>query len=222
MKKLFILCAILLSANILNAQTIQELESRYTQPTSNSSNSRINNRSGWDIFIDAFTPEDQTWGLGYNYSQHFPLALSVNYTYSCLSVVAELGINLDGEKYTANLYNPIGYLTISPGFYCRFLSINCGVGIMASSYTKTKTWGDSYSEEFGGESEDGSVNITTSGSISTSAIKCNFILKPSITGYIPISDGDFYIIINAGYNYIPKFKELNGWSFGIGFQWTIY
>ena len=93
---------------------------------------------------------------------------------------------------------------------------------------KTQTWGDSYSEEFGGESEDGSVsvgglvNITTGGSISTSATKCNFILKPSITGYIPISDEDFYITINAGYNYIPKLKELNGWSFGIGFQWTIY
>lgn len=181
----------------------------------------------WNDFIYTFTPKDQTWGVGYSYSQHFPCGLSVNYTYSCLSVVAELGVNLDGEKYTANLYNPSGYLTISPGFYCRFLSINCGVGIVASSYMKTKTWRDSYSEEFGGEGEDdsvsvgGSVNITTSGSISTSATKCNFILKPSITGYIPISGEDYYITINAGYNYIPKFKELNGWSFGIGFQWVI-
>ena len=179
-----------------------------------------------DDFVDAFTPKDQTWGVGYSYSQHFPLGLSVNYTYSCLSVVAELGVNLDGEKYIVNLYNPSGYLTISPGFYCRFLSINCGVGIVASSYMKTKTWGGNYSEEFGGESEDGSVsvggsvNITTSGSTSTSAAKCNFILKPSFIGYIPICDEDYYITINVGYNYIPKFKELNGWSFGVGFQWV--
>ena len=179
-----------------------------------------------DDFIDIFTPEDQTFGVEYSYSQHFPLGLSVNYTYSCLSVATEFGFNLDGKKYTTNEYNPIGYLVVSPGFYCRFLSINCGVGIVASSYMKTKTWGD-YSEEFGGESEDGSisvggsVNITTSGSTSTSAAKCNFILKPSFIGYIPICDEDYYITINVGYNYIPKFKELNGWSFGVGFQWVI-
>ena len=55
MKKLFILCAILFSTNFLNAQTIKELEGRYTPSTY---------RSGWDDFVDAFTPEDQTGGLG--------------------------------------------------------------------------------------------------------------------------------------------------------------
>jgi len=229
MKKLFILCTILFSTNILNAQTIQELEGRYTPPTSNSGYNRTYNRSGWDDFVDAFTPEDQTWGLGYSYSQNFPLTLSANYTYSCLSVATEFGFNFDGKKYTTNEYNPIGYLVVSPGFYCRFLSINCGVGFMSSRYTKTTTYkGDSYTEDFTGESEDGSttvdgsITISTSYTYSRSATKYDFVLKPSITGYIPVSDEDFYITINAGYNYIPKFKELNGWSFGVGFQWVIW
>ncbi len=220
MKKLLISFVLLSFVNVLNAQTIKELESR-TVP------SYPPIPSGWDDFVDAFTPEDQTWGLGYSYSQYFPLTLSVNYTYSYLSVAAELGVNLDGKKYVANQYNLFGYITVSPGFYCRFLSFNCGVGVMGMGYTKTTTWGDSYTENFGGESEDnsvsvdGSVNITTSGSISTSANKYHFVLKPSITGYIPISREDYYITINAGYNYIPKFKELNGWSFGVGFQWVL-
>ena len=72
MKKLFVLYAILFSTNVLNAQTIQELEGRYTPPTSNSGYTRTYHRSGWDDFVDAFTPEDQTWGLGYSYSQTFP------------------------------------------------------------------------------------------------------------------------------------------------------
>ena len=148
MKKLLILCAILFSTNILNAQTIQELESRYTPPTSNSGYTRTYHRSGWDDFVDAFTPEDQTWGLGYSYSQTFPLSLSLNLTSYCFSLATEFGFNLDGKKYstkynlddkkyTTKEYNPSGYWVISPGFYCRFLSINCGVGFMTSNYLRT-------------------------------------------------------------------------------------
>lgn len=226
MKKLFILCAILFSTNILNAQTIQELEGRYTPPTPNSGYNR--HRLGWDDFVDAFTPEDQTWGLGYNYSQTFPLSLSLNLTSNCFSLATEFGFNLDGKKYTINNldgkkyttkeYNPTGYWVISPGFYCRFLSINCGVGFMTSNYSKTQT----YTENFVGETQDGStfedsISITTG----YSRPGFNFMLKPSITGYIPISGEDYYITINAGYNYIPKLKELNGWSFGVGFQWVL-
>lgn len=230
MKKLLILCAILFSTNILNAQTIHELESRYTPPTSNSGYTRTYHRSGWDDFVDAFTPEDQTWGLGYSYSQTFPLSLSLNLTSYCFSLATEFGFNLDGKKYstkynlddkkyTTKEYNPSGYWIISPGFYCRFLSINCGVGFMTSNYSETQT----NTENFSGESEDGSTSVNGSISITTgySTTKVKFMLKPSITGYIPISGEDYYITINAGYNYIPKFKELNGWSFGIGFQWVI-
>lgn len=202
--------------NIVNAQTIKELEGRYQQVVRDCIPPK---KSFCDKFVGVFTPEDETWGLGYSYSQTFPLSLSLNYTYFCLSIATEFGFNLDGKKYTIKEYSPLGYYVISPGFYCRFLSVNCGVGFMTSSYMKTQT----YTENFAEESEDGSTSVDGSITITTeySAIKFNFMLKPSITGYIPISDEDFYITINAGYSYIPKFKELNGWSFGIGFQWVI-
>lgn len=201
--------------NILNAQTIKELEKRY-QPLKIYPSPK---KSFCDKFVDTFTPEDETWGFGYSYSQTFPLSLSLNYTYSYLFIATELGFNMDGKKYTTKEYNPFGYWVISPGFYCRFLSINCGVGFMASNYIKTQT----NTEDFTEESEDGSTSVDGSISITTeySETKFNFMLKPSITGYIPISDEDFYITINAGYNYISRFKELNGWSFGIGLQCVI-
>lgn len=212
MNKLFILCATLFSVNILNAQTIKELEGRYTPPVKELEGRYTQPRSGWEKFVDTFSPEDDTWGLGYGYSQHFPLALSANYTHSCISIATEFGFNLDSKKYTAQEYNPSAYLVVSPGLYLRFLSINCGAGVMASDYIKTTY--EEHPENLGG--------ITQTTTTSISQTKYHFMLKPSITGYIPISDEDYYITINAGYNYIPKFKELNGWSFGIGFQWVIW
>lgn len=206
-------------------QTIIELEGRY-QPSSRI----IHKKTPWEKFVDTFTPKDQTWGLGYSYSQTFPLSLSLNYTSSCLSLATEFGFNLDGKKYTTeyNLdgktytikeHNPSGYWVVSPGFYCRFLSINCGIGFMTSNYSETRT----NTGNFAVENEDGSISVNGSISMTTrySTTKFKFMLKPSITGYIPISGENYYITINASYNYIPKFKELNGWSFGIGFQWVI-
>ena len=233
MNKLSILCVILFVFNNIKAQTVKELEDRYTPSTnvysSTTFNSRLNSsfHFGWDDFVETFTPEEQTWGLGYNYSELFPLALSANYSYCCLSVAAEIGANFEDKKYTTNQYNPLGYLTVSPGFYCRYLSINCGVGFLISNYTKIETWGNSYTEEFSGGNDDGSVSHNSSsttiisGSTSTETNKYHLIIKPSITGYIPISDECYYITINVGYNFLPKFKELNGWSFGVGFQWVI-
>lgn len=249
MNKLFILCTICFSVNILNAQTIKELTGRHTTRIVNtgndvkSDNSGSNQKKSGDDFIETFTPEDQTFGFSYNYSQHFPLTLSANYTYSCWSIAGELGLNLDGKKYTTNSvglgtdlevknsdirhYNPIGFLIVSPGFYCRFLSINCGIGFIANSYnysyTKVKNSSEIVNVTVNGSAiVNGSVT-TTSDSCHYNGTKCDYrlILKPSITGYIPISDEKYYITINAGYNYVPKFKELSGWSFGVGFQWVI-
>lgn len=228
MKKIFILCTIVFSINIINAQTIKELEDRYEQSYTNIGYTHILYSSGGDNLFESLTPEDQTWGFGYNYSTCFPLTISANLTNSFFYIGTELGINLDGKKYHTNLYNPIGYLTISPGIYFRYLSINCGMGILLSEYTKTVAGNDSYTEEFEGNNEDESFSLN--GSITNTSYynyqnitnKYHFILKPSITGYIPICDEDFYITINIGYNYTPKIKELNEWSFGVGFQCIIF
>lgn len=183
----------------------------------------------WDDIKETFEPDDATSGLGYSYSEYFPVSLSANYTYSYFSIGLEAGANIDGKKYGKNKYNPQAYLAISPGLYFRYLSLNCGIGFVASKYTKTTTWGDNtYTEDYKYDNEDGSISIggsttitTVGGSTSTVEHKPHFMLKPSITGYIPICDEDFYITLNAGYNYIPKFKEVNGLSFGVGIQWKL-
>lgn len=230
MKKLFILCIILLSVNIINAQTIKELEERFV-PSSSRRDTSISDDSCWENFVDTFTPEDETWGISSSYSKQFPITIAANRTWSVFSLGCEIGVDLKGDRYINEQYNPVCYFTISPGAYFKYISINCGIGSLLSSYKKVSTLikGDSYTDSFEEESDDGSISVNgsvtiTQGDITISQTKTKWdlVFKPSITGYIPICDEDYYITINAGYNYIPKIKELNGWSFGLGFQWVIW
>ena len=64
----------------------------------------------------------------------------------------------------------------------------------------------------------GSTSIEVSSSTSMTTTGVSLFVKPSLTGYIPISNGDWYITLSAGYNICPKFKDLNGLTFGAGFQ----
>lgn len=96
---------------------------------------------------------------------------------------------------------------VSPGLYIKYLSINYGLGYLFNVhylYHPSLTTNDV-------PQKDGNK----------SAIGGNFCHKPSITGYIPINDGDYYITINIGYIFLPRFKNLEGLSCGIGFQWTL-
>lgn len=202
-------------------QTIIELEGRY-QPSSRI----IHKKTPWEKFVDTFTPEDETWGISSSYSKQFPITIAANRTWSVFSLGCEIGVDLKGDRYINEQYNPVCYFNISPGAYFKYISINCGIGSLLSSYEKVSTLikGDSYTDSFEGESDDGCISVNGSVTIITisqTKTKWDFVFKPSITGYIPICDEYYYITINAGYNYIPKFKELNGWSFGIGFQWVI-
>jgi hypothetical protein len=152
--------------------------------------------------------DEKTWGLAYSYSKNFPAALFANYTISYFSIGFESGYNLDKKKYVIHeneTGNPQCFFAVSPGFYDRYFLINFGVGFLLDSRTKS------------------SSNFTSSGYAfaSTNVDKYSLFLKPSIIGYIPICDGDYYITVNAGYNIMTKLKDLNGPSFGVGFQVTI-
>lgn len=208
MKKLFVLLALLVSVNILNAQTIEELEGRWVSstpiPTPTPSLS-----SWWDDVIEAVSPEDGTKGIGLSYSSQFPLTLTSLGTISWVSVGSEFGVNLDRKKYSESQFNPFVYGMISPGVCCRFLSVNCGIGLMCGKIEKTTT-------------HLGSMNgIDFSTEIVMEEFRFPLIIKPSITGLIPISEEELYLTINAGYNHVPKFDALNGWAFGIGIQVTL-
>lgn len=226
MKKIFFFGVILLFTTIVvKAQRLDDLEKRWIPKSIPQTNKTIQQspqktckdkfNNFMDDFVDIFTPEDDMRGFGYAYSGHFPLTVSVNSIYSYFLIDFEFGFNFDSKEYYEQKYNPDCYLMLSPGVYLGILSFNCGIGVLGSSYYDFIIGDTVY---FGDETTSISGSITLEQSMKK--YKAHLILKPSITGFIPIFD-DYYITINAGYNYIPKFKELNGWSFGVGFQWVI-
>ncbi len=179
----------------------------------------------WDL-------DDDTWGVAYSYSPHFPLALSANGTWSYFKLEGELGFTLSGKEYDwkENITaKPVGYLMASPGFYCKFFSVQCGVGALVDIRKETKaSTGTNITQTT-------TITIGTSTSVSsytdesgyqysyyeTKKPGFNLCFKPSVTGYIPIENGDYYITLNAGYIFVPKLKELSGFTVGVGFQWTL-
>lgn len=233
MKKIFFFSVILFFTTIVvEAQKLDDLEKRWTpKTTSTGTISQTTNKTVtipqksckdkfnnfMDDFVDIFTPEDDMRGFGYAYSEHFPLTVSVNSIYSYFSIDFEFGFNFDfdSKEYYEQKYNPDYYLVLSPGVYLGILSFNCGIGVLGSNYYDFIIGDTVY---FGDETTSISGSITLEQSMKK--YKAHLILKPSITGFIPIFD-DYYITINAGYNYLPNFKELNGWSFGIGFRFEI-
>lgn len=207
-----------------SAQTIEDLNSRRIKERESighsiqSSGGSSGNGIDWDV-------DDDTWGLAYTYSPHFPLSLSVNRTWSYFQLGGELGFNLTGKRYdwdTDITAQPIGYVMAQPGFYCKYFSIQCGVGVLFDVRREIV-------EKEGGTTI---TSITINGETHTDVqqqtysannMSCgvNFCSKPSLTGFIPLSDDEFYLTINAGYIFVPKFKELNGFTVGIGIQFEL-
>ena len=204
MERIFInICLLVFIAGTISAQSIDELNSRRIKEQEkkriNSYSSMHKKKIDWDI-------DDDTWGLSYSYSPHFPLSFSANYTTSYFSIFGEIGVACTGKKYEIKEGNkdmPILYLMASPGFYIKYLSINYGIGFLFNVQDYPSLTINNVPQKY---------DKTISG---------NFCHKPSITGYIPINDGDNYITLNIGYIFLPKFKELEGFTCGIGFQWTL-
>ena len=167
----------------------------------------------WDVDFESI-------GLSYSYSKYFPLAIGVTYTNNHFSFGSELGFNLDKkELYPSDVetVSSLKYLAFIPGFYCKFFSINCAIGGLSYNYEKSSTL-ISGNEAYGNS---GSSSTSVTASETTKEPKACFLLKPSITGHIPIRDEERFITLNVGYLYIPKFKELNGLTLGVGFQFVV-
>ena len=112
----------------------------------------------------------------------------------------------------------LGYLSVSPGLYLKYISISCGVGLLFDSRDETTSYSSSSSDNFENGPVSGSTSVEVSSSTSMTTTGVSLFVKPCLTGYIPISNGDWYITLSAGYNICPKFKDLNGLTFGAGFQ----
>lgn len=206
MKKIFLLFLFLDLLSICHAQSLTELEKRHKTEVERKSQIQQSYTYTRGTSFDLFDDYEAAWGFAYDYSKAFPLALSVNYAIPYLSIGAELGLNFDSNTYITKqteteleLVNPNFYLTLKPGLNLKYLTMSCGVG-------------------FVGLSKDISENRPGYTFSSTGEPAWGLFLKPEISGFIPICDNEYYISLHVGYNICTKYKELNGISFGVGFQ----
>lgn len=163
-------------------------------------------------------PDMKSWGIVYSYNKTYPLTLQLNYQVSYLSCALDLGVgfNKNPQYVTQNKTLKTNFQAmLSPGVYFKYVSINFGVGCAFASTNKSD-----YISITDVSDGNGSVSTSSSSSISysTSSVTGRLLLKPSLTGYIPIDDEYHFITVSVGYDFAPNFKAINGFTFGAGFQ----
>lgn len=197
-----------------NNQSIEAMESKINVEYRNRINSGGSGVYSSTIFEDI--PDMMSWGIGYAYNKTYPLTIQANYQVSYFSCGLDLGVgfNKNPQYETPSKTLKTNFqATLSPGVFLKYVSINFGVGCaFATTKTNVITITDVSSE-----------NISTSASVSysTTTVTGRLLLKPSITGYIPVDDDEHYITISAGYNFAPNYKAINGFVFGLGFQFPL-
>jgi hypothetical protein len=177
----------------------------------------------------------ETFGVTYNYGKNWPIGLSLNYSYSMFMVGLDIGVNLDKDKLNKHKlemtdvmnytkedieYDPLFFATVTPSFYLKYFSIGCGAGIL---YLKgTKHVSSSKSSSYSNISEGSSISVTSSShsSYDEDCTKVKFMLRPSIKGFIPLSN-EWYLSLSVGYDYAFGYREKNGVNFGIGLQYAL-
>lgn len=182
----------------------------------------------WSDLVD----ELQTIGGSINYGQNWPIGLSFNYSYSMFMISVDAGVNLDSKD---KIYNrklqmtdalnytredtdldPVCYLTVTPSFFYKYFAVGCGVGAMIFSGThKTSSY---ESSSFG--TPGGMISGSTSSGLTDekNVLKTKFMIRPSIKGFIPLSD-ELYLSLSAGYDMAFGYTKKNGFNFGIGLQY---
>lgn len=170
------------------------------------------------VKVDFSDLEDGSmWGFSINHDQHFPVGVSAighlgflelggkDLDWLILSI--DLGVNLDSKKYMKDVtnimnyksYDPKGFITVTPAVFLKYISIGCGVGIAYADEKETVS--------------DGKTTTYNTGHAMF------FMARPQIRGYIPM--GSFNISVGAGYDFIPRMKDLNGYNFSIGFHFNV-
>lgn len=118
-------------------------------------------------------------------------------------------VTLNGRKATESEYvYPRAQLTINPGINLRYFSIECGLGVFLCENLIMTHFLETYGayEYYEGYK----------------SIKPYFIARPTIVGYIPISEDHDCLSVSLGYNFVPGAPPLNGFVVGLGFSWNMY
>lgn len=174
---------------------------------------------------------DEAYSLTFNYSKNFPVGLSFDYAWPWFRLGVDFGIDFKKDRYVLDdvnftdimnydrnrkILDPKFYLTLTPSLYFRYVSLGCGVGALFMSGTEEKS-SCSYSTSI-------SESVSSSGYASSSTQECdklNFMLRPVIKGFIPVSEDYLDIVVSFGYDYVFGYKEKNCFNFGIGIQFVL-
>lgn len=174
---------------------------------------------------------DEAYSLTFNYSKNFPVGLSFDYAWPWFRLGVDFGIDFKKDRYVLDdvnftdimnydrnrkILDPKFYLTLTPSLYFRYVSLGCGVGALFMSGTEEKS-SSSYSTSI-------SESVSSSGYASSSTQECdklNFMLRPVIKGFIPVSEDYLDIVVSFCYDYVFGYKEKNGFNFGIGILFVL-
>lgn len=118
-------------------------------------------------------------------------------------------VTLNGRKATESEYvYPRAQLIVNPGINLRYFSIECGLGVFLCENLIMTHFLETYGayEYYEGYK----------------SIKPYFIARPTIVGYIPISEDHDCLSVSLGYNFVPGAPPLNGFVVGLGFSWNMY
>lgn len=177
--------------------------------------------------------DDETVGLTYNYGQHFNIGASFNYAVPCFLIAVDWGLankmdattstkvemtNIMNYKVITTSLKPKMFFTATPALNLKYVAIGCGAGILYMEGTETtNTRNTNITENDGGST----IQYGGSSSTDTQATRIKFMLRPSIKGFIPMSD-EWSLVVGAGYDYVFKYKKCNGFNFSLGLQYSLY
>lgn len=177
--------------------------------------------------------DDETVGLTYNYGQHFNIGASFNYAVPWFLIAVDWGLankmdattstkvemtNIMNYKITTTSLKPKMFFTATPALNLKYVAIGCGAGILYMEGTEATNERNTNITE-----NDGSSTIQYGGSSSTDTqvTRIKFMLRPSIKGFIPLSE-EWSLVVGAGYDYVFKYKKCNGFNISLGLQYSLY
>lgn len=185
------------------------------------------------VDLSRFDLDENQEGIGitYNYSNKFPVGISINYTKYMVILSGDLGVNLHRDigyttqkvdftdlmnyNITRGEYDVKFYLTFTPSFYMKYFSIGYGFGFVCMEGTETYKYATFTS------GVDGSTTVSTaSGSHTSGDPKNKFMMRPNVKGFIPCGKNTF-ITLSVSYNWIPAVKNYSGLDIGVGLQFLM-
>lgn len=94
-------------------------------------------------------------------------------------------------------------MAASPGLNFKYFSLECGLGVSLCKHlvlVEPDDW---------------------KGYQSNQSIKPYFMIRPTVTGYIPVDRESKFISISLGYNFVPALKQTNCFVAALGINFEI-